>query len=147
MTPPSPREETGTLHALSFERRLPQEDRAAFDRRWTFLLLEELNGIGDRWRLSLEDGESPEGEPLRDLRERCRMLLEVLSEEAEGAVTCAQEFLGTQLRVPEQAWGPALVIDRLDRDRKRAGRVLAAAPEEGRRPPLLPERVPTERSR
>jgi hypothetical protein len=108
--PPS-RRQPASVSSLLIRRRFPPARRQRAERDWIFLLLEELNGLGDVVRF--KRAEDPEAAVVDELT-RARALLKALGWQAKVAVGHTWEFVQTRLRFPEDAWGPNLLLERLD---------------------------------
>jgi hypothetical protein len=99
------------------EGRLPAEARRRAERDWVFFLLEELSGLGDLLRFRRDqDGE---GADIAAALGRARAIVDALGWQREAALAHTWAFVRERLRFPGDAWGPSLVLDRLELDRGR----------------------------
>jgi hypothetical protein len=107
---PAARRSPAPVRSLPLERRFPAATRRHAERDWVFFLLEELNGIGDILRFRREEGQARPDEALA----RARAIVTALGWQPEAAVAHTWAFVQARLQFPEDAWGPDLILARLD---------------------------------
>jgi hypothetical protein len=112
------------------EPRLPADARRRAEQDWVFFLLEELNGIGDLLRFRRDqDGDRAEIEAALG---RARAIVDALGWQREPALAHTWTFAQQRLRFPEDAWGPSVVLGRLEPDQGRVAAWRAALSDEAR---------------
>jgi hypothetical protein len=116
--------------SLLLRRRFGPASRRRAEQDWVFFLLEELNGLGDSLRFQQE----PEGQDGRaaDLLARAGSIIDVLGWQPDAALAHTWAFATRALQFQEDAWGPNLVLERLERDRGRLQAWRATLPSEAR---------------
>ena len=82
-----------------------------------FFLLEELNGLGDVLRFQQE----AEGQEVRatDALARAGSIVDALGWQSDVALAHTWTFARHELQFQEDAWGPNLVLERLEPNRRR----------------------------
>jgi hypothetical protein len=115
---PSPaRQKPHAVGSLLLRRRFGPGPRRRAEQDWVFFLLEELNGLGDVLRFQQE----MEGQEVRvaDALARAGSIVEALGWQSDVALAHTWTFARQKLQFQEDAWGPNLVLERLEPNRGR----------------------------
>jgi hypothetical protein len=144
---PSPTRQTPrAVGSLLLRRRFSPASRRRAEQDWVFFLLEELNGLGDILRFQQE----PEGHDARaaDVLARAGSIIDALGWQPDAALAHTWAFASRELQFQEDAWGPNLVLERLEPDRRRLHAWRATLSAEARailsRTPSPPSPPPSE---
>jgi hypothetical protein len=95
---------------------------------WYRFVLEELNGLGTMLRFQ----DDPRGAKVAEIHRRVRVLVDTLAWDAEATLAQTWAFVGSRLHEPDDAWGPSLVLEKLEPDAKRVQDWLAGLEPEAR---------------
>jgi hypothetical protein len=115
--PSHARQKPHAVGSLGLRRRFAPASRRRAEQDWIFFLLEELNGLGDVLRFQQET----EGQEVRaaDALSRAGSIVEALDWQSDVALAHTWTFARQELQFQEDAWGPNLVLDRLEPNRWR----------------------------
>jgi hypothetical protein len=117
---------------LILERAFSSAERRSFVDRLLQWYIEELNALGDRLRYHQAQTGTEAAEELARVRDRCCAILEALGSNRDEFLMGMRARLGRPLEMPEDAFGPGVILWSLDRESEELRAWSAGLSEESR---------------
>jgi hypothetical protein len=124
---------TTALGSLVLERAFSSAERRSFVDRLLQWYIDELNTLGDRLRYHQEQTGTEAAEELARVRERCCEILAALRWNRDEFLIGVRARLGRPIEMPEDAFGPGMILWSLDRESTELRAWSAGLSEESRR--------------
>ncbi len=107
---------TLAVRNLVLERAFSSAERRSFVDRLLQWYLDELNALGDQLRYHQEQTGPEAAEELARVRERCCAILAALRWNRDEFMIAVRARLGQPIEMPEDAFGPGVILWSLDRE-------------------------------